>query len=76
MPIAWGAGAAVMTAAVVWPSDPVAAAVAGSLIGPAVVAAAMGVGVVRGVSAPVVPTDSAANPTDSPAVSPTLAVDA
>ena len=51
VPIAWGAGAAVMTAVVAWPAGAVTAAVAGSLAGPAVVAAAMGVGVLRGVAA-------------------------
>jgi O-antigen/teichoic acid export membrane protein len=52
VPIAWGVGAAVMTAAVLWPVSPVTAAVVGSLVGPTVVAVAMGFGVMRGVSAP------------------------
>jgi O-antigen/teichoic acid export membrane protein len=52
VPIAWGVGAAAMTAAVVWPVSPVTAAVVGSLVGPTVVAGVMGLGVLRGVAAP------------------------
>jgi O-antigen/teichoic acid export membrane protein len=49
VPIAWGAGAVVMTVLLVWPTGAVTAGVAGSLVGPVVVAALMVLGVVRGV---------------------------
>lgn len=42
VPAAWAIGAAAMGAAVVWPGDPVSAAVAASLVGPAGVVLAMG----------------------------------
>lgn len=41
VPIAWAIGSVAMAAALVWPGDPVAAAVAASLIGPACVVLAM-----------------------------------
>ena len=49
VPIAFGVGSLVMVAAVLWPGDPVGAAVAASLLGPLAVAAAMGFGL-RGLS--------------------------
>ncbi|NUR26038.1 MAG: hypothetical protein HOV83_09360 [Catenulispora sp.] len=75
VPIAWGAGAAVMTAVLVWPTGAVTAAVAGSLIGPAVVAAAMGLGVMRGVASSAGPTSSSLR-TAEPALPKTRPVDA
>ena len=66
VPIAWGVGAAAMTVAVVWPVSPVTAAVVGSLLGPTVVAAAMGLGVMRGVATPPSGRDGEAGVTDRP----------
>jgi O-antigen/teichoic acid export membrane protein len=72
VPIGWGVGAAVMTAVLVWPVGAVTAGVAGSLVGPAVVAAAMGVGVLRGVGGSATP----AGPGRSPAATePTTPLD-
>jgi O-antigen/teichoic acid export membrane protein len=51
VPLAWGAGAAAMGIAVCWPGDPVPAAVAGSVVGPAAVIAVMTLGLARGFGA-------------------------
>jgi O-antigen/teichoic acid export membrane protein len=54
VPIAWAVGAAAMGAAVVWPGDPVSAAVAASLVGPAGVVLVMAFSL-RGLRATPVP---------------------
>ncbi|WP_194891662.1 hypothetical protein [Catenulispora pinisilvae] len=75
VPIAWAVGAIAMGVAVVWPGDPVSAAVTASLVGPAGVVLAMAFGLrgLRAADARFTPTDGAPSDPVLPAAEPQAA---
>lgn len=75
VPIAWAVGAIAMGVAVVWPGDPVSAAVVASLVGPAGVVLAMAFGLrgLRAADARFTPTDGGPSDPVRPAAEPQAA---